>query len=52
VVNDYDEALTFYLDRLGFKLEEDTLLGPDKRWVIVRPPGQPHTSVLLAKADN
>ena len=50
VVRDYDEALKFYRDRLGFELMEDTPLGADKRWVVVRPPGRPQTAVLLAKA--
>jgi catechol 2,3-dioxygenase-like lactoylglutathione lyase family enzyme len=50
VVRDYDEALEFYLDRLGFELVEDAPLDTHKRWVVVRPPGQPQTAVLLAKA--
>lgn len=50
VVRDYDEAIRFYRDRLGFELVEDTVLTADKRWVVVRPPGQPQTAVLLAKA--
>jgi catechol 2,3-dioxygenase-like lactoylglutathione lyase family enzyme len=52
VVRDYDEALNYYLDRLGFELVEDTPLGADKRWVVVRPPGRPQTAVLLAKASG
>jgi catechol 2,3-dioxygenase-like lactoylglutathione lyase family enzyme len=35
VVRDYDEALTFYRDVLGFVLIEDTVLTPAKRWVVV-----------------
>ena len=50
VVRDYDEAIEFYVDRLGFELVEDTPLGDYKRWVVVRPPGQPQTALLLAKA--
>lgn len=50
VVRDYDEALEFYIDRLGFELVEDTPLDDHKRWVVVRPPGQPQTALLLAKA--
>jgi catechol 2,3-dioxygenase-like lactoylglutathione lyase family enzyme len=50
IVRDYDEALKFYLNQLGFELVEDTPLGAEKRWVVVRPPGQPQTAVLLAKA--
>lgn len=50
VVRDYDEAIEFYVDRLGFELVEETPLGDHKRWVVVRPPGQPQTALLLAKA--
>jgi len=50
VVRDYDEAIEFYVDRLGFELVEDTPLGDHKRWVVVRPPGKPQTALLLAKA--
>jgi catechol 2,3-dioxygenase-like lactoylglutathione lyase family enzyme len=52
VVPDYDEALAFYVGRLGFELVEDTDLGDGKRWVVVRPPGQPRTALLLARAVN
>ena len=40
VVRDYDEAIAFYRDRLGFELVEDTPLGEAKRWVVVRPPAK------------
>jgi catechol 2,3-dioxygenase-like lactoylglutathione lyase family enzyme len=50
VVRDYDEALAFYVGKLGFTLVEDTALGPDKRWVLVAPPGATETRLLLAKA--
>ena len=50
VVRDYDEAIQFYRDRLGFTLVEDTALGPDKRWVLLAPPGSSETRLLLAKA--
>lgn len=51
VVNDYDEALSFYVGVLGFELIEDTEV-PDqgKRWVVVRPPGAGQTALLLARA--
>lgn len=52
VVRDYDEAITFYTQSLGFQLHEDTDLGGGKRWVRVRPPGSPGTDLLLAKAVN
>lgn len=50
LVRDYDEALAFYVGVLGFELVEDAPLGPDKRWVRVRPPGGGDTSLLLARA--
>lgn len=51
-VHDYDEAIRFYVDKLGFTLEEDTDLGNEKRWVRVRPPGAPEDGAgfLLARA--
>ena len=52
VVPDYDEAIAFYVDRLGFKLVEDTILSASKRWVVVTPPGCHGTGLLLAKADS
>jgi catechol 2,3-dioxygenase-like lactoylglutathione lyase family enzyme len=52
VVRDYDEALAFYTDALGFELLEDTRVDDDKRWVVVAPPGARETAVLLAKASN
>lgn len=52
LVADYDEALAFYRDTLGFRLIEDTALDAGKRWVVVAPPGSNGTAVLLAKADG
>lgn len=52
LVNDYDDALTFFCDTLGFDLITDTELGPDKRWVIVAPPGRSGAQLLLARADG
>lgn len=52
VVEDYDDAITFYRDQLGFDLVEDKQLSPDKRWVLVAPPGSSETRILLAKAGN
>lgn len=55
VVRDYDEAITFFVDVLGFELTEDrpslTNDGRPKRWVVVRPRGG-HTGILLARADG
>jgi catechol 2,3-dioxygenase-like lactoylglutathione lyase family enzyme len=50
VVADYDEAISFYTERLGFKLIEDTVQSETKRWVLVAPPGANECSLLLAKA--
>lgn len=49
-VRDYDEAIAFYTDRLGFVLAEDTDLGGGKRWVRVLPPGSDGPGILLARA--
>jgi len=50
VVKDYDEAIEFYREKLGFSLVEDTILSETKRWVIIRPPGSGECSLQLAKA--
>jgi catechol 2,3-dioxygenase-like lactoylglutathione lyase family enzyme len=52
VVRDYDQAIEFYTGTLGFELIEDTPIGPHKRWVLVAPPGNAGSSLLLAKAAN
>jgi catechol 2,3-dioxygenase-like lactoylglutathione lyase family enzyme len=55
IVDDYDEAIRFFVDVLGFELVEDspslTYDGRPKRWVVVRPPGAT-TALLLARADG
>jgi catechol 2,3-dioxygenase-like lactoylglutathione lyase family enzyme len=50
VVRDYDEAIEFYTQRLGFHLAEDTTLEEGKRWVVVAPSKSAGTSLLLARA--
>ncbi|PWB74535.1 MAG: extradiol dioxygenase [Anaerolineales bacterium] len=52
LVRDYDEAISFYTNKLGFILVEDTDLGGGKRWVTVAPPGSGGTRLLLAKAAS
>ena len=52
VVKDYDEAISFYTQKLGFELTEDTRLTETKRWVVVKPKGGGSCSLLLAKAVN
>src|SRR6185369_15116140 len=55
VVHDYDPAIRFFVDILGFDLVEDspsvTTDGRPKRWVVVRPRGA-ETGLLLARADG
>ncbi|WP_028935191.1 VOC family protein [Pseudonocardia spinosispora] len=56
IVRDYDEAITFFVDALGFDLVEDspavtTHSGQPKRWVVVRPPGA-GSGILLARAEG
>jgi catechol 2,3-dioxygenase-like lactoylglutathione lyase family enzyme len=50
VVKDYDEAIAFYTRKLLFTLVEDTKLSETKRWVMVAPPGNSNTCLLLARA--
>jgi len=52
VVNDYDEAIRFYTEKLNFVLVEDTVLSEKKRWVVVAPQGSEGCKLLLAKAAN
>ncbi len=52
VVKDYDEAISFYRDKLQFLLLEDTVLSPTKRWVVMKPQGTGGCNILLAKAAN
>lgn len=55
IVDDYDPAITFFVNVLGFELSEDSASttndGRPKRWVVVRPPGAA-TGILLARADG
>jgi catechol 2,3-dioxygenase-like lactoylglutathione lyase family enzyme len=56
VVRDYDEAIAFFTQKLGFELIEDSAskdrLGRDKRWVLVAPLGSRGTQLLLARASS
>ena len=59
VVRDYDEALAFYVGKLGFTLIEDSFVPEqNKRWVVIEPPGagspagSPGAKLLLARASN
>ena len=52
VVNNYDEAIEFYTEKLNFTLIEDTKLSETKRWVLVAPKGKGQCCLLLARAAN
>ncbi len=52
VVEDYDEAIRFYTEKLNFILIEDKWLNERKRWVIVAPKGNLSCSLLLAKYNS
>lgn len=52
LVRDYDEAIAFYIDQLGFELMTDDPLGNGKRWVSVSPGGAGTAGLLLAKAAS
>ncbi len=53
VVEDYDDAIAFYTEKLNFQLVEDTYQPEqDKRWVVVAPPGSSGTTLLLARASK
>ena len=55
VVRDYDEAIDFYVGKLGFTLVADEYQPEqDKRWVLIRPPGaaEDATTILLARASK
>jgi predicted enzyme related to lactoylglutathione lyase len=54
VVDDYDDAIAFYCNKIGFDLIEDTDMGNGKRWVLIAPPRAPAnaTRILLARTVN
>lgn len=52
LVNDYDEAIRFYLEKLNFHLIEDRVMSPAKRWVVISPPGGTGCHILLTKAAS
>lgn len=52
VVADYDEAVEYFCEKLGFALFADTGLGGGKRWVVVGPAGGTGARLLLARADG
>ena len=52
LVAEYDPAIAFFVDRVGFTLVEDTPQGGGKRWVVVAPPGTVGGGLLLARAAD
>jgi catechol 2,3-dioxygenase-like lactoylglutathione lyase family enzyme len=52
VVPDYDPAIAWYRDMLGFALAVDQPLGDGKRWVVMRPDPEAGAGILLARADG
>lgn len=52
VVDDYDEAIDFYIKKLHFQLIEDSRISENKRWVLIKPAGKDNCCLLLAKASN
>ncbi|NAW88583.1 VOC family protein [Photobacterium halotolerans] len=53
VVDDYDEAIDFYVNKLKFELIEDSYQPEqDKRWVVISPPGSNGVTLLLARASK
>lgn len=52
LVDDYDEAIDFYTQKLDFELLSDEKLSEKKRWVLVKPRGNGDCAILLARADG
>jgi catechol 2,3-dioxygenase-like lactoylglutathione lyase family enzyme len=52
LVRDYDEAIAFYVNKLGFEVRLDTPLSDAKRWVVLAPHGGGQGCILLAKAET
>src|SRR5439155_13822958 len=51
VVADQDEALCFYIEKLGLEKRTDVTFGPDMRWLTVAPKGQKKPEIALAKPE-
>lgn len=52
LVPTYDEGIAYFVNTLGFTLSEDIKLSPEKRWVVVHPPGSSGTGLVLAQPSN
>ncbi len=51
LVRDYDEAISYFVDKLGFEVRYDQVVSAGKRWIVVAPPGSAG-GLLLAKAEG
>ena len=51
LVRDYDEAIAFYVEKLGFEVRIDNPVSPIKRWVVIAPAGGGQGCILLAKPE-
>lgn len=52
LVDDYDRGIEYFTNRLGFPLIEDTVLSPEKRWVVIAPDLHDGARILLARATS
>src|SRR6188472_2181978 len=52
VVDDYDKAIRFYVDKLSFRVVEDIAMPDEKRWVLIAPSEGDGCNLLLTKARN
>ncbi|MFB6307493.1 MAG: VOC family protein [Flavobacteriales bacterium] len=52
LVKDYDEALNFYTEKLGFEKKQDVPFGDDFRWLTVKTTGQTEVAIVFVKADT
>lgn len=52
LVPDYDEGIDYFTQTFGFKLIENSDLGDEKRWVVIKPKGETGTGIVLAKAQT
>jgi len=52
LVRDYDEAIEFYVGKLGFALMADNAFGPGMRWVAVAPSKDAETAIVFVEADT
>lgn len=52
LVDEYDRAISWFRERVGFELIEDTPLSATKRWVLIAPPGSRECRILLARAAS